>query len=138
MESERRAGLAGPGGAWCLWDESCAGERFAQNIKTPPGRAGRVSAEIAMDHLTRLQRAVDYIETHLKHDPTTEQIGRQACFSMWHFQRMFSAAVGLGVQRLGESGMAALMALHRRLRLRIRNFPIPRTCLRSRIFPIRC
>ncbi len=47
-----------------------------------------------MDHLTRIQRAIDFIEEHLKDDISTEIIADEACFSMWHFQRVFSAAVG--------------------------------------------
>ena len=51
-----------------------------------------------MDYLTRIQRAVDYIEEHLKDDLPTELIAREAYFSMWHFQRVFGAIVGLGVK----------------------------------------
>lgn len=47
-----------------------------------------------MDHLTRLQRAIDYIEDHLKDDLPTEAIAKEACFSMWHFQKIFSSMVG--------------------------------------------
>ncbi|MBI2520735.1 MAG: AraC family transcriptional regulator [Bdellovibrio sp.] len=47
-----------------------------------------------MDHLTRLQRAIDYIEDHLKDDLPTEIIAKEACFSMWHFQKIFSSMVG--------------------------------------------
>jgi AraC family transcriptional regulator len=47
-----------------------------------------------MDHLTRLQRAVDYIEANLLEELPLERIAREAAFSMWHFQRVFSAAVG--------------------------------------------
>jgi AraC family transcriptional regulator len=47
-----------------------------------------------MDHLARIQRGIDFIEEHLKDAVSTETIAREACFSMWHFQRVFSAAVG--------------------------------------------
>jgi AraC family transcriptional regulator len=47
-----------------------------------------------MDHLARIQRAVDYIEENLKDELLTEAIAREACFSMWHFQKVFSSAVG--------------------------------------------
>jgi AraC family transcriptional regulator len=45
-------------------------------------------------HLEQIQRAVDYIEEHLKDDLATESIARVAGFSMWHFQTVFSASVG--------------------------------------------
>jgi len=47
-----------------------------------------------MDHLVRVQRAIDFIEDHLKDDLPTDVIAKEACFSMWHFQKVFSAAVG--------------------------------------------
>ncbi|MEK6626643.1 MAG: AraC family transcriptional regulator [Bdellovibrionota bacterium] len=47
-----------------------------------------------MDHLSRIQRAIDYIENHLKDDLTTEAIAKEAYFSMWHFQKVFSSMVG--------------------------------------------
>src|SRR4051812_24464994 len=47
-----------------------------------------------MDHLSRVQRAVDFIEERLTEDLPTEAIARVAGFSMWHFQMVFRAAVG--------------------------------------------
>lgn len=38
-----------------------------------------------MDHIGRIQRAVDYIEEHLKEDLPMESLAGVACFSMWHF-----------------------------------------------------
>lgn len=46
------------------------------------------------DHLNRVQRAIDFIEDHLREDIAMEQIAKAACFSMWHFQKIFSSAVG--------------------------------------------
>ena len=47
-----------------------------------------------MDHIARVQRAVDFIEAHLREDLPTEAIARVAGFSMWHFQRIFGSVVG--------------------------------------------
>ena len=47
-----------------------------------------------MEHLTQVQRAVDYIEDHLQDDLSVDQIADVACFSRWHFQMVFSSAVG--------------------------------------------
>lgn len=46
------------------------------------------------DHLERIQAAVDFIEARLGEELPTEDIAREAGFSMWHFQRVFAAAVG--------------------------------------------
>ena len=47
-----------------------------------------------MDHLRQVQRAIDYIEDHLDQDLSTESIASVAGFSKWHFQMVFSSAVG--------------------------------------------
>jgi AraC family transcriptional regulator len=47
-----------------------------------------------MDHLEQIQRAVDYIEDHLQDDLEVDSIAKVAGFSRWHFQTVFSAAVG--------------------------------------------
>ena len=47
-----------------------------------------------MNHLEQIQRAVDYIEDHLNDDLEVESIAKVAGFSRWHFQTVFSAAVG--------------------------------------------
>lgn len=47
-----------------------------------------------MDHLARIQKAVDFIEEHLSDDLQVETIAKVAGFSKWHFQMIFSAAVG--------------------------------------------
>ncbi|GAA3413446.1 helix-turn-helix domain-containing protein [Paenibacillus hodogayensis] len=43
-----------------------------------------------MDWLTKMNRAMDYIETHLSGRIELEQVAQQACCSSYHFQRMFS------------------------------------------------
>lgn len=47
-----------------------------------------------MEHLQQIQRAVDYIEDHLKEDLSVDVIAKVAGFSKWHFQMVFSSAVG--------------------------------------------
>lgn len=45
-------------------------------------------------HLISAQRALDYIEDNLRSPLTLESVARQAGFSLWHFQRVFTALVG--------------------------------------------
>lgn len=47
-----------------------------------------------MEHLEQVQRAVDYIEDHLHDDLSVDKIAQVAAFSRWHFQMVFSSAVG--------------------------------------------
>lgn len=47
-----------------------------------------------MTHLEQIQKAVDYIENHLDGDLQVDSIAKIAGFSRWHFQTVFSAAVG--------------------------------------------
>lgn len=47
-----------------------------------------------MGHLRQIQRAIDYIEDHLDGDLSTDSIAKVAGFSKWHFQMVFSSAVG--------------------------------------------
>lgn len=51
-----------------------------------------------MDHIGRIQRAIEFIEENLKEDLSTETIAMEACFSMWHFQKVFSSVVGDSVK----------------------------------------
>lgn len=43
-----------------------------------------------MDWLERMNKAMDYIETHLTEDIDYNQVAKFACCSTYHFQRMFS------------------------------------------------
>ncbi|HEY1406615.1 MAG TPA: helix-turn-helix domain-containing protein, partial [Spirochaetota bacterium] len=47
-----------------------------------------------MEHIGRMQAAVDFIEHSLKEDLTLEDIARKADMSPYHFHRMFHALVG--------------------------------------------
>lgn len=73
-----------------------------------------------MDHLARVQKAVDFIEDNLCEELPIEQIAKVAAFSMWHFQKVFGAAVGESVKeyvrkRRLTSAMAALVSTDRRI-----------------------
>jgi AraC family transcriptional regulator len=56
------------------------------------------------EYLARLNRVQDYIEAHLGEELTLEELARVACFSKYHFHRLFRSLAGesLGrfVQRL--------------------------------------
>jgi len=45
-------------------------------------------------HLERIQRAIDYIERHLHDQICIDEIAAEAAYSLWHFQRVFSAMTG--------------------------------------------
>lgn len=47
-----------------------------------------------IDHLARIQRAIDFIEDRLGEELSVESIARHAGYSMWHFQTVFHAIVG--------------------------------------------
>ena len=51
-----------------------------------------------MEHLKRIQKAVDFIEERLKEELPADQIAKVAGFSSWHFQRLFRATVGDGLK----------------------------------------
>jgi AraC family transcriptional regulator len=46
------------------------------------------------DHQERILRAITYIESHIREELTLEQVARVACFSPYHFHRIFTAHVG--------------------------------------------
>ena len=45
-------------------------------------------------YLNAVQKSLDYIENHLREPLSLEKIARHAGFSLWHFQRIFTALVG--------------------------------------------
>ncbi|MDB5034780.1 MAG: AraC family transcriptional regulator [Chlorobi bacterium] len=51
-----------------------------------------------MNHIERIQRALDFIEENILGDLPLESIAREAAFSVWHFQRIFGALVGESVR----------------------------------------
>lgn len=48
-----------------------------------------------MEWVERLNQAMDYIETHLTEEIDHAQLGRLACCSAYHFQRMFAYMAGV-------------------------------------------
>jgi len=48
-----------------------------------------------MEWIDRLNSAIRYMEEHLTDEIDYEQLGRIACCSSWHFQRMFSYMAGI-------------------------------------------
>ena len=48
-----------------------------------------------MEWIERLNQAIIYIEEHLKDDIDYEQLGKIACCSTYHFQRMFTYMAGI-------------------------------------------
>lgn len=48
-----------------------------------------------MEWIDRLNSSMNYIEDHLMDEIDYEQLGRIACCSSWHFQRMFSYMAGM-------------------------------------------
>lgn len=45
-------------------------------------------------YLTAVQKALNHIEDHLRKPLSLEDVSRKAGFSLWHFQRTFTALVG--------------------------------------------
>ncbi len=48
-----------------------------------------------MEWVDRLNQAMDYMEDHLSDEIDTEKLGRIACCSSYHFQRMFTYMAGV-------------------------------------------
>ena len=48
-----------------------------------------------MEWIERLNQAIAYIEEHLTEEPDYEQLGKIACCSAYHFQRMFTYMSGV-------------------------------------------
>ena len=50
--------------------------------------------ELRMDWITGIQRALDYTEDHILDEVDYEQVAKEACSSVFHFQRMFTMLCG--------------------------------------------
>lgn len=46
----------------------------------------------------RIQRGIDFIGKHLDEEITLEEISRVACFSKYHFHRLFTVCTGISLQ----------------------------------------
>ena len=51
-----------------------------------------------MTHIEQVQRAIDYIESHLNDELDIDVIAKEAAFSRWHFQMVFSSIIGESVK----------------------------------------
>lgn len=51
-----------------------------------------------MDHYVRIQQAINFVDEHLTEELPITEIAAQAHFSAFHFQRLFQAISGFGVQ----------------------------------------
>lgn len=47
-----------------------------------------------MTHIEQIQRAINFIEAHLKDELDIDLIAKEAAFSRWHFQIIFSSMIG--------------------------------------------
>ena len=54
-----------------------------------------------MDWIERLNKAMNYIEEHLTDEIDYGQLGRIACCSAYHFQRMFTYMAGIERKEYG-------------------------------------
>jgi len=52
-----------------------------------------------MNYERRLQKVIDYIGKHLDEKLTLDQLSDVACFSKYHFHRLFTAYTGLSLQQ---------------------------------------
>lgn len=52
-----------------------------------------------MNYRERINRVVDFIGEHLDDELTLSQLSRIACFSKYHFHRLFTAYTGLSLQQ---------------------------------------
>ncbi|WP_096187688.1 AraC family transcriptional regulator [Evansella halocellulosilytica] len=51
-----------------------------------------------MSYIQSIQKAIDYIEAHLKEDLSLEEVASQASYSVYHFHRIFKSIVGCSVK----------------------------------------
>lgn len=49
---------------------------------------------LRQEYISRINRVIDYIEKNINSDLNLEKLSRVACFSTFHFHRIFSALVG--------------------------------------------
>ena len=66
-------------------------DRIKNNGKV---KAGPVMRQTALEYRRRVCVAMNYISLHLDHTLSLKQIAEAACFSMFHFHRIFKAVAG--------------------------------------------
>ncbi len=65
--------------------------RFIGRLGVNKGETLPGSAEARAEYFARIHRVMDYIEAHLDQELTLEELARVACFSRFHFHRIFGA-----------------------------------------------
>ena len=53
---------------------------------------------LIMDYFERIQKSIDFIESHLKERITLKDVAAEAAFSLYHFQRVFHSLAGHGLK----------------------------------------
>lgn len=72
-----------------------------------------------MSYQERIKSVIDFISQHLDEDLTLEQLSNIACFSKYHFHRLFTAYTGLSLQqyirwlRINRAAQQLLVDKHR-------------------------
>lgn len=82
---------------------------FYSAMNAQSSNCGKINA----DYINRINRVVDYVEAHLDEDLALEQLARIACFSRFHFHRIFQTVTGeclaAAVQRIRLDKAAAML-----------------------------
>jgi AraC family transcriptional regulator len=63
-------------------------KRGVKKARADPSRSG------SEEHVARVNRAIDYVERHLDEELPLERVAAEACFSPFHFHRIFRALTG--------------------------------------------
>ena len=74
----------------------------------------------ANDYVQRINRAIDYLTEHLPEAPSLDVLAAEACFSPYHFHRIFKALVGETVHDYSRRVRLARAALKLRSSPRVR------------------
>lgn len=84
---------------------------------TPLIDTSRIDSPVQLEYQSRMNRVVDYIETNLDHPFTLDELADTACFSKFHFHRIFHAIMGetlfAFIQRLRIEKAARLLIASR-------------------------
>jgi AraC family transcriptional regulator len=67
-------------------------------------RPAALTTKAIARYSARFRRVLDYLDRHLEHDVTVEQLAAVAAFSKFHFHRQFSGLFGLGVYEVIQLG----------------------------------
>ncbi len=51
-----------------------------------------------IDHIDRVKKAVEYIESHLLEDFTLKEVAKEACYSLYHLHRIFHSLTGFSLK----------------------------------------